>query len=319
MRPDRAVVVGHWIVARLAARHRADTPACEKMRPHQIGGDLSGAVFPNHAAEQQLPRVRCAYSAWLFGAIERECIGAELVAPERFFKTLGESQRFGLELVRHVALPEPQCAACRQPLAGEYIALHFRQCDTAFGKLAVGMEDGINGILPALVGQPLFGSAPILDKTVLVGIAGTIDPSQRRLDRGPQFGERFLVPGAFDVKTGQQNEQRCRIYTAIITTKRDFTDTSHLALTGFMQNLPRLSILPLVDLRCLGRCQMREDPFGDLRAGPQVLEGCDDTIPTEDRAVPRHASIRIHPFRGGRDQHSQIRQRAMDPAVELLV
>ena len=70
------------------------------------------------------------------------------------------------------------------------------------------MEDRVEGILPALVGEPLFGGAPVLDEAVLVGIAGAIDPLQRRLDRRPQLRQRLVVAGAFDIKAGQQDEQR---------------------------------------------------------------------------------------------------------------
>ena len=81
--------------------------------------------------------------------------------------------------------PETPGAARRQPLGGEHITLHFGQRDMAFGKPAVGVEDRVEGILPALIGKPQVAGAPVLDKAVVVGIAGTVDPLQRRFDRGP--------------------------------------------------------------------------------------------------------------------------------------
>src|ERR1700737_1833555 len=130
------------------------------MRPHQIGGDDAGAVFAHHAAEQELPGVRCAHPARLFGAVERERIGAEFVTPERFFKTLGEPLRLGPKLVRPVAHPEARRATRRQLFAGKYIALHFSECDVTLGQASVGVKDRVVRILPALIGQALFRRAP---------------------------------------------------------------------------------------------------------------------------------------------------------------
>ena len=96
VRPDRTVVIGHRIVARFAARHGADAPAGEKMRPHQIGGDHAGAIFAHDAAEQQLPGIRRAHLARLLGAIERQRVGAEFLAPERL-----------LQNARRAAAPRP--------------------------------------------------------------------------------------------------------------------------------------------------------------------------------------------------------------------
>ena len=137
---------------------------------------------------------------------------------------------------------QPPGATRRQPLAGKDIALNFRQRDIALGELPVGMEDRVEGILPALVGQPLLGGAPIFDKAVLVGIAGTVDPLQRRLDRRPQLGQRFVVAGALDIEAGQQNEQRGRIDAAVILRERHLAQRRHLAAAHLVQDLAGLGI-----------------------------------------------------------------------------
>ena len=60
-----------------------------------------------------------------------------------------------VEPLRDLAPAEPLRAARRQPLAGEDIALHFGERDIALGEPAVGMEDRVIGILPALIAQAL--------------------------------------------------------------------------------------------------------------------------------------------------------------------
>ena len=84
-------------------------------------------------------------------------------------------------------MPEPQRASRREPLGGEDVTLHLGKRDRAFRKLAVGMEDRVVGILPALIGEPLLGRALIFDEAVAVGVAGTVDPAKRGLDRRPQL------------------------------------------------------------------------------------------------------------------------------------
>ncbi len=51
VRPDRTVMVGHRVVARLAFGDRADAPAREKLLAHQVGGDAPGAVLPHDAGK----------------------------------------------------------------------------------------------------------------------------------------------------------------------------------------------------------------------------------------------------------------------------
>src|SRR3984893_8001124 len=155
-------MVGHRVVARLAARHSADAPACEKMRPHQIGANEMGAVLAYHAAEQELTGVGGADLARLLVAVERQRVGAEVVTPERFFKALGEKLRFGLELFRPVEFSESRRTTRRQPLAGKHIALHFGERNVALGQTAVSVKDRVIGILPVLIREALLRGAPIL-------------------------------------------------------------------------------------------------------------------------------------------------------------
>ena len=180
-------MIGHRIVARLALRDGADAPAGEEARLHQVGGDAARAILAHDAGEQQLPGIGGAHAARRLVAVERQRIGAELLAPERLLETLGEQLRLGLELAHHVETAEPPGAARRQPLGGEHVALHLGERDMAFGELAVGVEDGVEGILPALVGEPQLAGAPVFDKAVVIGVARAIDPLQRRLDRRPQL------------------------------------------------------------------------------------------------------------------------------------
>jgi hypothetical protein len=171
---------------------------------HQIGRDPPRPIGSDDAGEEKLAGIRRSHLARPLGAVERQRVSAELLAPERLLEALGQEQRCGFELRRLLDQSQAPGAARRQPLAGKDISLNLRQRDVALGELSIGMEDRVEGILPALVGKPLLGGALVFDETVLVGIAGPVDPLQRRFDRRPQLGQRFVVAGAFDIEAGQQ-------------------------------------------------------------------------------------------------------------------
>src|ERR1700722_450445 len=45
VRPDRSVMIGHWIVTRFTVGHSADAPAGEEVGLHQPGSDQTGTVL----------------------------------------------------------------------------------------------------------------------------------------------------------------------------------------------------------------------------------------------------------------------------------
>ena len=319
VRPDRAVVIGHRIVARLAARHGADTPAREKMRPHQVGGDEAGAVFAHHAAEQELPGVRRAHPARLFGAVERERIGAEIVTPERFLKTFGELPRLDLQLFSHLALAEPRRATRRQPPGGIHIALHFGERDMTLGQTAVGVKDRVVRILPALIGQALLGRGPVLDESVPVGIAWPVDPAQSCLDRRPQFGERLFVAGPFYIKAAQQHKQRRRINAAVILRERHLAQRRHLAAAHFMQDLSGFGVGERIECLGLIECQSLQHAARDPRIDPQHLHRGNDSVATECRRIPGNARIGISSLRRVRHQHIEVGHRLAQHLIEDVI
>src|SRR5262245_45972034 len=89
VRPDRAVVVGHRVVARFRAGDGANAPAGEELRPQQPESDLDRPVGPGDAGEQDLAGIGAAHAARLLAAVERQRIGAELWAPEGGVEPLG--------------------------------------------------------------------------------------------------------------------------------------------------------------------------------------------------------------------------------------
>ena len=226
---------------------------------------------------------------------------------------------FAVQLVREVAFAEPQRATRRQLFAGEHIALHFGKRDIAFGKTAIGVKDRVVGILPALIGQPLFRGALILDEAVAVRITGPVDPAQRRFDRRPQLDQRLCIAGPLDVEAREQHEQRCRIDAAVVMRKRHLAQRRHFAAAHFMQNLAGLGVGERVDCFRLMESKPLQHAARNPRVDPQHLQRGDDAVAAERRRVPGDSRIGIPALRRFRHQHVEVRHRLAEHLVEDVV
>ena len=145
------------------------------------------------------------------------------------------------------------------------------------------MENRVVGILPALVGQALFGSPLVLDKTVAIGVTRPIDPAQRLFDRSPQLGERLVIAGAFDIEPGEQHEQGRCIDTSVILRKRHLAQRSHFTAAHFMQDLSRLGVGQRIDRVRLVVCEPSQDASRKPRVHPQHLQRSDESVAAEGR------------------------------------
>src|SRR5262249_33533127 len=138
-------------------------PAREEARPQQAVRYLDRVLAAGDAGEQHLAGVGAAHAAGALGAVERERIGLDLRAPEARLEALGQQRGLRLERARAVVPSQPPRAARHRLLGAVDVGLHLRQRDRALGQAAVGVEDGVLGILPALVGEALLGGAIVFD------------------------------------------------------------------------------------------------------------------------------------------------------------
>ncbi len=125
---------------------------------------------------------------------------------------------------------------------GVHVALDFAQRDRTRGQLAVGVKHGIPRVFPALVGEAGFALGPVLDETVAITVSVFVDPAKRRLDVGPQLGDRVEVAGALKVHTGENDEQRRAVDGAVIKAERHLAQPRHFAVAGFVQDFSRLGV-----------------------------------------------------------------------------
>src|SRR3546814_19399680 len=81
------------------------------------------------------------------------------------------------------------------------------------------------------------------------------------------------------------------------------TDTLFPYTTLFRSQLGRLR-----------RGKKFQDTLGDLRVEPERQERGDDAVPSEGRAVPGYARLRVWPLLGVGDQHIEVRDRQIGRA-----
>src|ERR1700756_615451 len=106
MRPDRSVVIRHWIISGFSSRQRANSPTGEEARPHQSRGNACGPIGTRNAAKQDLTSIGRAYATGIFGAVERKGVSLDLRAPECGLKALCKTGRFSIEFERKGLTPK---------------------------------------------------------------------------------------------------------------------------------------------------------------------------------------------------------------------
>ena len=172
---------------------------------------------------------------------------------------------------------------------------------------AVGVEDRVVRILPALVDQALLVGAVILDEAVAVGIARPVDPAQRRFDVGPQLAQRFDVAGVLGVEAGQHHEQRRGIDAAVVQAERNLAQRRHLAAAHLVQDFSGLGVGERIEILGLIGGEPPQHAFGDAGIAPQHLQRGDDPVAAERGRVPGNAGVRVRALRRERSSASRGR------------
>ncbi len=304
MRPDRAVVVGHGIVACLAGADSANPPAGEKLFSHERCNQTLGALFFCDSAKQSVPGIGAAHAALFFFAVEGERVHTQLFAPEGPVKRV--AQGFGLRFEPLGEFDFLECARnhrCRT-LCGVDISLHFAQGDGRIGHAAVGVKDGIVRVLPALLHETFGRALLVFDKAILIAVAIDIHPFDGTLDIRPNFLQEREICGATIVRAGEHHEERRGIHAAVVTREGHFVHDGHFATPHLMQDLSRLGVALRNLFRCLRFREIFQDAFGDARRHPQTLQRGDDSIAPEHGVEPWHTGVGVRAFRIALNQHA---------------
>src|ERR1700724_3211122 len=186
----------------------------------------------------------------------------------------------------------------RLHLCGKYVTLHLTKGNWAARQGAVGMENRIVGIFPALIDKARSRLPRIFDKAVPIRIAKRVDPSQSCLDIRPDRVDRSEVSSPVEVHSSQHDKEWRGIDSPVIVSEWHFTKARHFPVPGFMQNLARLCLGKRIEGFCLSLGEEAENAFGDGRVEPQKQHGRDDPVTAEYRAVPRDSRVGVNPMAG---------------------
>src|SRR5262245_26372892 len=131
VRPDRSIVIGHRIVARLAMRDGTDAPTRIVGKAQKLGGDFSRAFRPGDARKEGVAGVAGTYLARGLATVERQRVTADLFAPKALLEAPTQSLSLPLEFGRPQGFAKPACADRRPLLGGIDITLHLNKRDGA--------------------------------------------------------------------------------------------------------------------------------------------------------------------------------------------
>src|SRR6266567_1711684 len=82
----------------------------------------------------------------------------------------------------------------------------------------------------------------ILDEAIAICIAILIDPAKRGLNIRRNLFDQFFVASPAVVFTRKNDEERGRVYRAVVTRERDLLEVRHFSMAQFVQDLSRLRL-----------------------------------------------------------------------------
>src|SRR5664280_3329658 len=319
VRPDGPVVIGQRAVATLRSRDRPEAPAGERLGRKEGPGEAAGVLRACDAREEALAGAGSAHATEVLAAVERHAVRGELLAPEGSLEALLE--RFGLHaLARRLALvAEEACERGARAMGRVRVPLDLAERDRAFGVRAVLVKDGVVGIPPALVAQPVWRAPFVLQETVAITVAAAIHPCERGPHVRPELLCKRTISGALVIGAGEDDEERRRIDAPVIAAEGNLAERGNLSLPRFVQDPARLRLLSRDDFHRLRGGEVGEDAFRQCRAHPEAFERRQDPVPAERRVEPRHARVGVRAGGQVRREHVEVRDGSVDPGVDQAV
>ena len=154
-----------------------------------------GRAMPVHSA---WPAFDAAHPARPLVAVERDRVGAELLAPEAALEALRlQRLRAGAQLRASAVVAELRGQLGGAQLGLVDVALHLAQRDRRLGQRAVGVEDRVVRVLPALLHQAVAAAPRVLDEAVAVDVAVACRSTRARASTfGQSAADEVEVAGA---------------------------------------------------------------------------------------------------------------------------
>ena len=259
-------------------------------------------------------------AARLFGAVERQRVGLDLGAPER-----------GLELLGKFVSPAHR--ACR-PRSRVRCAARNRPPCAWRHRRSPGLRRARWRLRPTVRRRerPRRTNPSSPGWRAPVRWRANIRRNRRRRDRpghrsnrappriaGHSSPDGLDVAGAFQVKAGEQHEQRRRIDAAVIEAERHLAQRRHFAAAHLVQDFSRLGVGERIGGFGLIVGEATQHAARDVRAPPQHLQSGDQAVAAEGGREPGNARIGITPLRRFGHQNLQIGGGAAQHLIEQLI
>ncbi len=297
MRPDAPVVVAQGVVTAARRGQRPHPEAAEQLRGQQPLHQEGEAGLGHEARKQQVAGVRGDRVRPLAPVEEGQRVVALALQPERLVEARPERLRLPGEPLGFMGLPQPAQQEGARAQGGVRVALHL---DQRHGSVQdhppVLGADGVVGVLPALVDQPLV---PLLlvGQEPLARLKPSEEPVERPLERGAQPLGKGPVARLLGVKPEEPDEERGRVDAPVVEPVGDVAQERPLPDPQLVGDLPRLGLplgVALVGLSLKPREEPQDTP-GQLRQLGEDLQRRDQAVPPEDRPEPGEPRRRGQP------------------------
>ena len=177
---------------------------------------------------------------------------------------------------------EPQLGVIR-------VALELAQGKRDPRDRAIGLRDGVPGVLPALVVVAMTRARPIFLKTIVIDVAILVEPGHGRLDVWQVALEDRLVAAPL-VQVGQDDDiEARRVVGSVIGRVRKEPKLGQLAVADLVRDLAWLHVPFRVVLGGLQPGQPPKGPRGEFRVASDALHRHDQGVATEQRHEPGNA------------------------------
>ena len=179
---------------------------------------------------------------------------------------------------------------CRQrgggPPRGIGVGLHLRERDRRLGEPSVGEAHAVVRVLPSLVHERSRSRRSVFDVSVPVAVAGPFEPTQRRLDGGPEQPDLLDRRAPAPELVNEHHEQWSDVRRSVVDVSVRQGERRSSREPNLVQDPPRLLVALRVVPNPLHSGQAAGGPQPDVRVDQQRHPGSQDRVAAEERHVP---------------------------------
>ena len=273
--------------------------------------------------QRQWPGLEATLRTLLLLAIQCERVEARLLVPERLVEPREKRRGFRSQLRRASAVAQGIVDFSHAQPGIVHVALQLAERLWALHQRAVGIDQGVAGILPALVLKSGGRARGVFLKAVPVAVAVLVDPIQAAL-RGRQMTlEQLAVAGATPGRMQRDQIERRRVRSSVVGRVRHQLELGELAQAEFVHDLARLGIAIIVALGRLQRAEHVERPARKVGTDESGLQRDDQAVAAEQGHEPwqpggRH-ELHVIGAGDGQAQCRHVVRRLPEQAPECVV